>query len=485
LYRAFGPYIFIMNLHFLGAARQVTGSMFLLELDDYNILIDCGTDMERTIDYSQPVQESKSFFPFDASLINLLVLTHAHIDHSGNIPMLYREGFEGQILCTSPTADLTEILLYDSASLHLRKLKAAQGESKKKQKKLDHLLRKGDLYLSKDVEESVKNFICINFHRKFQVADNIWVTFYPAGHLLGAAHVIFNVKEGNEEKTICFSGDIGRKDYPLHVNPELIPQVDYLICESTYGNRMHEDKKTPVESLGDIIRETCIDKPGRLIIPAFSVGRTQAVLFTLNQLIEEHGMQPIRVFTDSPLGKSSTKIYSKYQSFLNPEAREFLKEYDELFDFENLVFLQTEKESDAIKNYREPCIIISSSGMISGGRVEQHIANNIENHYCTILLIGYAAEGTLGRELLSGLKTLKIKTKEYKVNAQIRKIDVFSGHADQKGLIDFVKSQNPSKVKKIFLSHGEEQSMLDFKQVLEEIGYEQVILPEKNQIFNL
>jgi metallo-beta-lactamase family protein len=475
-----------MNVHFLGAARQVTGSMFLLELEDYKILVDCGTDMERSIDYSQPFEEvSKSFFSFEPSLINLLVLTHAHIDHTGNIPMLYREGFEGQILCTEPTADLTEILLYDSASLNLRKLKSAQGESRKKQKKLDNLLRKGDLYLSKDVEDAVKNFICINFNRKFQITEHIWVTFYPAGHLLGAAHVVFNIKEGDELKSICFSGDIGRKDYPLHVNPVPIPQVDYLICESTYGNRVHEDLRSPVESLGTIIKETCIDKPGRLIIPAFSVGRTQAVLFTLNQLIEEHGLPPIKVFTDSPLGKSSTKIYSKYFSYLNPEAKSFAKEYDDLFDFENLVFLQTEKESDAIKNYREPCIIISSSGMVSGGRVEQHIANNIENHYCTILLIGYAAEGTLGRELLSGLKSLKIKTKEYKVNAQIKKIDVFSGHADQLGLIEFVKSQNPNLIKKIFLSHGEEQSMIDFKDALNQVGFKEVILPEKNQIFNL
>lgn len=480
-----GPILFDMKVHFLGAARQVTGSMFLLELDDYNILVDCGTDMERTIDYSQPIEPLKSFFPFEASSINLLVLTHAHIDHTGNIPMLYREGFEGQILCTSPTADLTEILLYDSASLNLRKLKSAQGESRKKQKKLDNLLKRGDLYLSKDVDDAIKNFVCINFHRKFQINEQVSVMFIPAGHLLGAAHVIFYVKEGNETKTICFSGDIGRKDYPLHVNPEKIPQVDYLVCESTYGNRKHEDLESPVESLGRIIKETCIDMPGRLIIPAFSVGRTQAVLFTLNQLIEEHGLPPIKVFTDSPLGRSSTKIYSKYRSFLNGEAKEFAAEYDDLFDFENLVFLQTEKESDAIKNYRQPCIIISSSGMVSGGRVEQHIANNIENHYCTILLIGYSADGTLGRELLAGLKTLKIKTKEYKVNAKIRKIDVFSGHADQAGLLDFVKSQQPQQLKKLFLTHGEEQSMQDFKEVLSDLGFNQVILPEKNQTFDL
>jgi len=474
-----------MKLHFLGAARQVTGSMFMLELDDYKILIDCGTDMERTIDYSQPAESSKSFFPFDASLVNLLILTHAHIDHSGNIPMLYREGFEGQILCTSPTADLTEILLYDSASLNLRKLKAAQGDSRKKQKKMDNLLKKGDLYLNKDVDDAIKNFVCLQFNRKFQIIDNVWVTFYPAGHLLGAAHVVLEVLEDGITKSIGFSGDIGRKDYPLHVDPVAIPEVDYLVCETTYGNRLHEDIDSPLESLGKIIRETCVDKPGRLIIPAFSVGRTQAVLFTLNQLIEEHNLPPIRVFTDSPLGRSSTKIYSKYLSFLNQEAKDFAKENDSLFDFENLVFLQTEKESEAIKNYREPCIIISSSGMVSGGRVEQHIANNIENSYCTILLIGFAAEGTLGRELLGGMKTLQIKTKEYRVNAQIRKIDVFSGHADQKGLLEFVRQQNPLKLKNVFLSHGEEQSMLDFKNKLEEFGFNHVILPEKNQTFDL
>lgn len=474
-----------MKLHFLGAARQVTGSMFMLELDDYKILIDCGTDMERTIDYSQPAESSKSFFPFDASLVNLLILTHAHIDHSGNIPMLYREGFEGQILCTSPTADLTEILLYDSASLNLRKLKAAQGDSRKKQKKMDNLLKKGDLYLNKDVDDAIKNFVCLQFNRKFQIIDNVWVTFYPAGHLLGAAHVVLEVLEDGISKSIGFSGDIGRKDYPLHVDPVAIPEVDYLVCETTYGNRLHEDIDSPLESLGKIIRKTCVDKPGRLIIPAFSVGRTQAVLFTLNQLIEEHNLPPIRVFTDSPLGRSSTKIYSKYLSFLNQEAKDFAKENDSLFDFENLVFLQTEKESEAIKNYREPCIIISSSGMVSGGRVEQHIANNIENSYCTILLIGFAAEGTLGRELLGGMKTLQIKTKEYRVNAQIRKIDVFSGHADQKGLLEFVRQQNPLKIKNVFLSHGEEQSMLDFKNKLEEFGFNHVILPEKNQTFDL
>jgi metallo-beta-lactamase family protein len=474
-----------MKLQFLGAAKQVTGSMYLLELEDgYKILIDCGTDMEREIDFETPII-NKSFFPFDASLINLVVLTHAHIDHSGNIPMLFREGYEGQVLCTPPTADLTELLLFDSANLHLRRLKAAQGESNKKHKQMDRLLRKGDLYLQKDVENSLENFVTLQFNKKFTIKPGLEITFFPAGHLLGAAHLYFSITEGDAIKTLGFSGDLGRNNYPLHIDPQILPPVDYLICESTYGNRIHEDKVSPMDAMEAIIRETCIDKPGRLVIPAFSVGRTQAVLYTLNRLIEERNFPAIRVFTDSPMGRSSTKIYAKYLSYLNPEARSFQKEYDELFDFDNLVYLQSEKESNAIQNYHQPCVIISSSGMITGGRVEKHIADNISNSYATILLIGYSAEGTLGRQLLAGSETIKVKDREYKVNARIRKIDVFSGHADQLGLLSFIKNQQIDKLKKVFLTHGEEESMLEFSQEIQKLGFNEVILPAKNETYLL
>jgi metallo-beta-lactamase family protein len=474
-----------MKLQFLGAAKQVTGSMYLLELEDgYKILIDCGTDMEREIDFETSIV-NKSFFPFDASLINLVVLTHAHIDHSGNIPMLFREGYEGQVLCTPPTADLTELLLFDSANLHLRRLKAAQGESNKKHKQMDRLLRKGDMYLQKDVENSLENFVTLQFNKKFTIKPGLEITFFPAGHLLGAAHLYLSITEGEEIKTLGFSGDIGRNNYPLHIDPQILPPVDYLICESTYGNRIHEDKVSPMDAMEAIIKETCIDKPGRLVIPAFSVGRTQAVLFTLNRLIEERNFPAIRVFTDSPMGRSSTKIYAKYLSYLNSEARSFQKEYDELFDFDNLVYLQSEKESNAIQNYHEPCVIISSSGMITGGRVEKHIADNISNSYATILLIGYSAEGTLGRQLLAGSETIKVKDREYKVNARIRKIDVFSGHADQLGLLGFIKNQQVDKLKKVFLTHGEEESMLEFSQEIQKIGFKEVILPAKNETYLL
>jgi metallo-beta-lactamase family protein len=475
-----------MKLTFWGAAKQVTGSMYLLELEnEFKILIDCGTNMEREIDYSQPVT-NKAFFPFEASQINLVLLTHAHIDHSGNIPMLYREGYEGQVLCTSPTADLTGLLLHDSANLNLKKVKQAEGDSRKKKKKMDRLLVKGDLYLQKDVEDSMANFVTIQFNRRFRIADDAWVTFIPAGHLLGAAHIIIEVKENDETKSICFSGDIGRSNYPLHIDPSTeVPPVDYLLCETTYGARLHEDKTTPEDALADVIQRTCIDMPGRLIIPAFSVGRTQALLYTLNRLYSERGFAPIKVFSDSPLAYASTKVYQKNLSQLNQDARDFQKANDTLFDFENLQYIQSEKSSKAISNYGEPCIIISASGMISGGRVEQHIAANINNVYCTILLVGYASEGTLGWRLMNGQKTLRIKDIEHQVLANVEKIDVFSGHGDQNDLLNFVRKQSPKKLKNVFLIHGEENSMGIFKDALEKEGYKGVEIPEIGQQYIL
>ncbi|MFN8356403.1 MAG: MBL fold metallo-hydrolase [Spirosomataceae bacterium] len=473
-----------MKLTFWGAARQVTGSMYLLELPehDYRILIDCGTDMER--DWHAE-EASSALFPFEASSVNLVLLTHAHIDHSGNIPNLYREGFEGQILCTPPTYELTELLLYDAAHLNQQKLKKAQGDSKKRRKKLDRLAKKGDLYFEKQVKESVDNFVTIAFNQRFKIINGVHVTFIPAGHLLGAAHILLEIVEEGQKKTICFSGDIGRKNYPLHIDPATVPQVDYLLCETTYGGRQHEDKLSPEEALADVIQRTCIDKPGRMIVPSFSVGRTQALLYTLNRLYTERGFIPIKVFSDSPLAHRSTKVYQRNLKFLNKEAREFQEENDSLFDFDNLQIIESEKASRMISNYNEPCIIISASGMVQGGRVEQHVAANISNPYCTILMVGYAAEGSLGHRLLEGQNTIRIKGKDMPVNASIERIDVFSGHADCQDLLRFVRMQSPQQLKKVFLIHGELQSMVTFQQTLKSEGYDEVVIPDRGQTFEL
>ncbi|GAB3946964.1 MBL fold metallo-hydrolase [Spirosoma harenae] len=476
-----------MKLSFLGAARQVTGSMYLLELeDDYRILIDCGSDMERSHSNGQaaPAVTHPGFFPFEPSSINLVLLTHAHVDHSGNLPNLFREGYEGQILCTEPTFALTNVLLKDAASLNQKRINELNASKKQRVKDRQIQMQK-DLFLERQVRESMENVVPIAFNRKFRVADNVDVTFIPAGHLLGAAHILINVVEGGERKSICFSGDIGRKNYPLLVDPAPVPPVDYLICESTYGNRLHDIHQTPEDVLADVIQRTCIDIPGRLIIPSFSVGRTQALLYTLNRLYTERDFPPIRVFSDSPMAFESSKIYMQHTRMLNAEAREFYKENETLFDFENFQFLESSKASKAVSNFNEPCIIISSSGMVQGGRVEYHVAENISNPYATILIIGFCAEGTLGWRLLNGQQTLSIKGKDHQVLARIEKVDVFSGHGDRNDLVNFVGMQSPETLKSVFLVHGEYESMESFKATLAEEGYPQVIIPKKGETFEL
>ncbi|MCE7039892.1 MBL fold metallo-hydrolase RNA specificity domain-containing protein [Dyadobacter sp. CY312] len=474
-----------MKLTFWGAAQQVTGSMFLLEADDYRLLIDCGSDFDLDeIGRKNRYDEQKSVFPFDASLINTVLLTHAHIDHSGNIPNLFKEGFEGRVVCTEPTLSLTALLLKDAANLHQKRLNARNGaNSKKKGKKKKDVPR--DYFVEKNVIEALDNFVPVAFGQRYRIADHISITFYAAGHLLGAAHIVVEVFENGEKKRICFSGDIGRSNYPLLTDPQEVPDVDYLICETTYGNRLHETTGSPSAALADVIKRTCVDIPGRLIIPSFSVGRTQALLYTLNKIYADHKFPNLKVFSDSPLAYSSTKVYQRHVRLLNKEARSFQDDNDMLFDFDNLIYLESSDASRAISNYNEPCIIISSSGMVQGGRVEHHVEANIGNPYATILMIGYASEGTLGWRLLNGQDTISIRGKQLPVLANIEKIDVFSGHGDQNDLIRFVKMQNPDKLKSVFLVHGEQQSMADFQSKIQQLGYNTVEIPLRGQTYEL
>ncbi len=484
-----------MKLTFWGAARQVTGSMYLLELEDgFKILIDCGTDLDQQKMEREKTLGHYSLFPFEPSEINLVLLTHAHIDHSGNLPNLVKDGYEGQILCTTATMPLAELLLRDSAMLNAKRAKelenAPSTKGKKnrnnKNKKKPFRFNPQELYLEAQVVETADRFVTVGFNQKFKVSKNVNVTFIPTGHLLGAANIVLEINENGAKKTIGFSGDIGRKNYPLLLDPQRMPPVDYLLCESTYGSRRHTNKEAPVEALEKVIRQTCVDQPGRLIIPAFSVGRTQALLFVLNKLYTTEGFPPIKVFSDSPLALQSTKVYEKNVHLLNDEAKDFYAKNEELFDFENLTYVQDMKQSKAIANYADPCIIISSSGMISGGRVEHHVMTNLANSLATILLVGFAAEGTLGYKLLHGMKSLSItKEKEIPVLASIQSIDVFSGHGDLDDLTEFVEYQSPETLKKVFLVHGEYASMQSFQQHLNQRGYANVEIPQWGEEFEL
>ena len=464
-----------MNLSFWGAARQVSGSMYMLESEKgYRILIDCGTDMARGVD-------NQSEFPFDPTTINVVLLTHAHIDHTGRLPHLLKAGYNGQVLCTPPTFGLTQLLLNDNASLSSKKLKRLVNRAYR----YAHREEEIEVLSFREVEETMDRFVTIAFNQRFEIQDKIWVTFIPTGHLLGAGNILLEIEDKGEVKKILFSGDIGRKKYPLLPDPSPAPQVDYLICETTYGNRSHQEKGNPEDVIERIIKESCVEKAGRLIIPAFSVGRTQSIIYTLHKLYLLGRLPKIKIFTDSPMAEVSSRIYEDFHMLLNEEARTIFAEHKTLFDFDNLVYVANFKESKAITNYYEPCIIISASGMLTGGRMEMYVKKNLNNPYCTFLMIGYSAEGTPGYKLMTGGKYLRIGGKDIPVSARIERTDIYSGHAGQEELLNFVQQQDKKSLKKIFLVHGEHQSMIDFREYLKENGFENCEIPAKGESFVL
>lgn len=462
-----------MKLTICGAARQVTGSMHLLQLENYNILIDCGLDYER-----ETYQDENENFPFLASDIDVVILTHAHIDHSGNLPTLVRMGFEGQILCTAPTADLTELLLLDSVNIFLSK------QRKVRKGRRGSVSGPRPLYLQKHVMETVERFVTIGFNKPFKLNGQATLTFVSVGHLLGAASAVLHIIENGIEKSIAFSGDLGRKNYPVLTDPLPLPQVDYLVCESTYGGRFHNSTKTIEEVLTETVNNACIKSPGRLIIPAFSVGRTQALVYSLNKIFSKGLLPRIKVFVDSPMAGYATKVFRKHHHLLNEDAQDFYRREGDEFDFDNLDYVQDMNESKAISDYYEPCIIISSAGMLEGGRIQDHLYHNIQNYYCTILFIGYCAKNTLGYRLLRGDPIVHIRDRELSVYATILKTDQLSGHGDHNDLVNFVKQQSTQKIKKVFLVHGEDSSLDAFKLALQDEGYH-VDIAEKGLTYQL
>ncbi|MBB5436395.1 metallo-beta-lactamase family protein [Pedobacter sp. AK017] len=461
-----------MKLTILGAAQQVTGSMHLLQLDNYNIIVDCGLDYEK-----ETYQNENLYFPFDPAAIDLVILTHAHIDHSGNLPTLVRMGFNGQILCTPPTADLTELLLLDSVNIFL---------SKQNKRSRSKRTKSGPepLYLQKHVKDTVERFVTINFNKEFQINNQVSLTFIPIGHLLGAAAVILTVHENGTIKKIAFTGDIGRKNYPLLTNPQPLPPVDYLVCESTYGGRLHSTDSTLEQKLIETITESCIKYPGRLIIPAFSIGRTQALAYALNKIFSNGLLPSVKIFIDSPLAGSATEIYSKYHHLLNDEAMAFYEKNNHSFEFKELSYVNDKRESLSVSNYHEPCIIISSAGMLEGGRIQDHLYYNIQNYYCTILFIGYCAKGTLGNRLLRGDPIVRLRNRDLMVYATIKQTDLLSGHGDHNDLLNTVRHQSSLTLKQVFLVHGETKSIGALANALQSEGYA-VSIPQKGQSFEL
>jgi metallo-beta-lactamase family protein len=465
-----------MKIKFCGAAGTVTGSNHLLTLNNgKKILLDCGMYQGNDDDFNN-FNEKWSFEPAE---IDVLVLSHAHIDHSGRIPKLVKDGFKGDIFCTNATRNLANIMLLDSA--HIQEKDTEFQNKRRKDKKTNE-----PLYTVKDAEKAMKQFVGIGYDRWHHILKDVEVMFRDAGHILGSASVSLRIKKKDGEYFYFgFTGDIGRPDRPILKDPHPMPQMDYIICESTYGDKLHHTLKSDEDELLKIIKETCCEKNGKLIIPAFSVGRTQEIVYLLNQLENDDKLPKIPVFVDSPLAVNATNIFVMHPECFDDDMLEYMTNDSNPFGFNGLKYVRKVEESKAINSLKGPAIIISAAGMMQAGRVKHHIYNKIEDSNNTILVVGFCAQGTLGRRLRDGAKEVKIFGETKKVNARIAILDSFSAHGDQKEMIAFLNNQDRKILKKIFLVHGEEDRQIIFREALEKNGFRDIEIPALNDEFTL
>lgn len=465
-----------MKVSFHGAARTVTGSKHLLELKNgKRVLLDCGM-----FQGGRDLMEKNYRFGFNPEKVDVVVLSHAHIDHSGLLPRLYKEGFRGKIFCTEATRDLVKILLKDSARIQEADIRHINKIRKKRSQKLIK-----PLFTETDVEGCLKLLQPKVYQEEFDVCEDIKCKYTDAGHILGSAVVNLTIKENEKTIKLCFTGDIGRYCNPILRKPESISQADYIICESTYGKTLHDDLVISDKILEDILIETCVKKKGRLLIPAFSVGRTQEVVYALNRLEFHKKLENIKVFVDSPLSIEATKVTKAHKNCYNKELIEFMKKDSDPFGFSNLKYVKSVEESKSLNDETGPMVIISASGMAEFGRIKHHIAHAIQDQKNTILIVGYCEPNSLGARLQSDVEEVRIFGNYYKKTAEVKKIKSFSAHADYADMLNFLKDQNPKKVKKMFLVHGNYDVQLDFKRKLVKKGFDFVEIPKQHQEFHI
>lgn len=474
-----------MKITFLGAAKTVTGSNFLVEAAGKKFLVDCGMYQGKvTQDF-----ENSDPFVYDVNEIDFMLLTHAHIDHSGRIPKLYNDGYRGPVYATKATCDLCEIMLPDSG--HIQEVEIEWKNRKRMRESLDPL---PPLYTAEDAYKCLEIFKPVQYDEIVDIDDNISVRFNDAGHMLGSAIIEIWATENGKTTKAVFTGDLGNNDLPLLDSPTMISNADYLIMESTYGNRLHMRNDDKAKMFLDIVSET-LDNGGRVIIPSFAVGRTQEILYELDKLKDQYGQDEefarkyqtimnIPVYVDSPLAISATEVFKKNTELFEDEIQEKIKRGDNPLEFNGLQFTQTVEESKALNEDFRPAIILSASGMCEVGRIKHHLKHNLWNPKSTILFVGYQAPGTLGRSIVEGAKKVKIFGEEIAINARIEYIEGYSGHADQTWLLNFVYSfTNPPK--HIFLVHGEPEGQEVLKQKIEETSECKVTIPEFGDSFEL
>ncbi len=464
-----------MEFQSFGGACEVTGSMHIISVNGKKILLDCGLFQgKRALSF-----ERNKNIPFDPASLHAVILSHAHIDHSGNLPGLVKQGYRGPIYCTDATRDLCNVMLYDSAYLQERDIEYVNKKHAKK-----NLPPVEPIYDVIDVTQTLQQFLGINYHYPLQVAKGIHATFYDAGHILGSAITVLEIEENGKVQRIGFSGDLGRKNMPILRDPEYVDVLDVFILESTYGGRIHEPADNMKESLYEVIHKT-VNRNGKIIIPSFSVGRTQEIVYLLHELFKEGRLPSIPIYVDSPLAVNASEVFRMHPECFDDETLRLIHSYDDPFGFYRIIYVKTVEQSKELNNLKQSCVIISASGMCEGGRIVHHLANNLENPLNTILFVGYQAEHTLGRRLVEGATEVAIFGELYKVKAEIVVLNSFSAHAGKDELIDYVNHLNKERLKKVILVHGEIEQAEALKNELLQQGVKQVVIPKRSEVIDL
>lgn len=459
-----------MKIAFHGAARCVTGSKHIVTLKNgKKILLDCGLFQGM----GKETDALNRHFGFDPTSIDVMVLSHAHIDHSGLIPKLVKEGFKGKIFCTTATKALTTILLEDSAGIQEDEVKYT---NKRRALKEQPFVK--PLYTLEDAQRSFGFFKPVEYGEWVEILPEVELLYTDAGHIIGSACVHLKINDGGKIQTLTFSGDVGRYRDVILKSPQTFPQADFIIMESTYGNSLHDLHLTTPDIILKWIEKACLEKKGKLIMPAFSVGRTQEILFALNQLELENRLPEITYFVDSPLSIEATEMMKSFPENFNRHIQKILSVDEDPFHFKGLKFIRSVEQSKLLNFYDEPCVIISASGMADAGRVKHHIRNNIENSRNTILMTGYCEPDSLGARLLSGAKEVGIFGVRHEVHAEIGSIRSMSAHGDYEDLYQWLACQDPKQVQRMFLVHGEYDVQQDFKERLVKKGFTDIEIPE-------
>jgi metallo-beta-lactamase family protein len=459
-----------------GAAKEVTGSKHLFTFEGQRILLDCGVFQGKRLE----AWEKNLKLPFDAKDINEVILSHGHYDHCGNLPTLVKQGYKGNIYATPASRDIANLIMMDAA--HIQQLDAAFLCRKYPEK---HFCT--PLYEAKHVLAALEQFVTINYRRPFTVAGGVTAEFYEAGHILGSAMTLltFPKRDGKAGPRVLYTGDVGRPNMPIHRDPDPFPDADYILCEGTYGNRLHDPIDDAMAQLATVVSET-FAKGGKVIIPAFAVGRTQELIYFLHLLSDAKRIPVCDIFVDSPMAVNATSIFRVHPECYDEKIHEqFLAHHKNPFGFGKVKYLVDAEESKALNERTEPCIIISSSGMCEGGRILHHLKNNIGDERNTILIVGYMGANTLGRRLADRQPEISIFGQRYPLKARVKILNTFSGHADYEDLLHYLSKVDRKRVKALFLVHGDTDALLAFKPKIESLGFSKVIIPEPGQAFNL